>query len=785
MGLRPGGLSGSVGPEQITNYTIPGILNFIKHEWTRFERERANWEVERAELQAKIAFLQGERKGHDSLMCDLVRRIKMLEFALKQERIKLYKLQHGTDLVFSDMKPPTENENTANTAMDVSNNSTQKEESRKILRDYLREIGFPDSVLEARMARISAYKSLYLQSQSAEQPHGGITSPKPPLTPAQSTEGASPLRSPQLTGPIANGTDTVVQPSSPKREPSPHHEPPGQPIDEGIEGDEEEEETSENLPMTEESALSNFDFLQNEDEDSDEDEDEIAGEWEQQGTDPHEFLKGIDAKMDGSGESSGVEDLGAESAMDEFSSGVNSESSGVESGGEPSPGSLPEEQEWKISREVQRYNQHKQRKGPSGRVASRPTRNQMKQYKSQTSDENAPITSHSHPQPFPVLGSGGMGMIQHPVRSSMGPEPDRVEVSLLGDLAGLSIIDESVTGLKNPATESVKKWEHKYTMRSHFDAVTSAAFHPFDSILITGSEDCTVKVWNLQKASQTRRSAIVDVEPVQTLRGHRNGVLCVAVGISGELCFSGSTDSTIRVWQLPGDFNDPFDMYDPEVHQGVLRSHSDAVWDLVVQSHTGHLLSCSADGTCRLWDHKSSTPQLQAFTCEKGLGNPTSVDFVGVDRQKMVASYNTAKTVMYDMETAKPVLNFDSGSTYDGTPKTQINKVVCHPSLPVVITGHEDKYIRFYDGNSGKVVHSMTAHMDAVTGLAIDPHGLYLLSGSHDGSLRFWNTGTKICIKEITAHRKRYDESILNVACHLTKPFFASAGADSVAKVFV
>ena len=31
---------------------------------------------------------------------------------------------------------------------------------------------------------------------------------------------------------------------------------------------------------------------------------------------------------------------------------------------------------------------------------------------------------------------------------------------------------------------------------------------------------------------------------------------------------------------------------------------------------------------------------------------------------------------------------------------------------------------------SGKVMHSMTAHMDAVTGLAVDPHGLYLLSGS-------------------------------------------------------
>ena len=39
-------------------------------------------------VQAKIAFLQGERKGHENLMHDLVRRIKMLEYALKQERYK-------------------------------------------------------------------------------------------------------------------------------------------------------------------------------------------------------------------------------------------------------------------------------------------------------------------------------------------------------------------------------------------------------------------------------------------------------------------------------------------------------------------------------------------------------------------------------------------------------------------------------------------------------------------------------------------------------------------------
>ena len=52
----------------------------------RFEAEKARWEAKRAELQAQVAFLQGERKGQENLKTDLVRRIKMLEYALKQER---------------------------------------------------------------------------------------------------------------------------------------------------------------------------------------------------------------------------------------------------------------------------------------------------------------------------------------------------------------------------------------------------------------------------------------------------------------------------------------------------------------------------------------------------------------------------------------------------------------------------------------------------------------------------------------------------------------------------
>lgn len=35
---------------QRIQYSIPGILHFIQHEWARFEMERSQWEVDKAEL---------------------------------------------------------------------------------------------------------------------------------------------------------------------------------------------------------------------------------------------------------------------------------------------------------------------------------------------------------------------------------------------------------------------------------------------------------------------------------------------------------------------------------------------------------------------------------------------------------------------------------------------------------------------------------------------------------------------------------------------------------------
>ena len=142
-------------------YSIPGILHFIQHEWSRFdcaeimlifteprarfEMERSQWEVEKAELQARIAFLQGERKGQENLKNDLVRRIKMLEYALKQERAKYSKLKYGGD--GGDVGPPPQDEDGVELPALESDNmiavtNSNWRQGRQLLRQYLQEIGY-------------------------------------------------------------------------------------------------------------------------------------------------------------------------------------------------------------------------------------------------------------------------------------------------------------------------------------------------------------------------------------------------------------------------------------------------------------------------------------------------------------------------------------------------------------------------------------------------------------------------------------------------------------------
>ncbi|XP_054256822.1 striatin-3 isoform X2 [Indicator indicator] len=666
----------AAGPAELSrpqHYTIPGILHYIQHEWARFEMERAHWEVERAELQARIAFLQGERKGQENLKKDLVRRIKMLEYALKQERAKYHKLKYGTELNQGDLKMPTfESEETKDLEVPAvpQNSQLTWKQGRQLLRQYLQEVGYTDTILDVRSQRVRSLLGL-----SNSEPNGSVET--------KNLEQ------------ILNGGES---PSSKQK---------GQEIKRNS-GD----------------VLETFNFLENAD-DSDEEEESDMIEDIAEGKEKHRINK--KHKIGNEGLAADLtDDPDTEEALKEFDFLVTAEDG--EGAGEA-------------------------RSSGDG-------------------------TEWAEPITFPP--GGGKSFI-------MGSDDVLLSVLGLGDLADLTVTNDADYSYDLPANKDAfrKTWNPKYTLRSHFDGVRALAFHPVEPVLVTASEDHTLKLWNLQKTVPAKKSASLDVEPIYTFRAHIGPVLSLAISSNGEQCFSGGIDATIQWWNMPSPNVDPYDTYEPNVLAGTLIGHTDAVWGLAYSGVKNHLLSCSADGTIRLWNPPEKMPCICTYNGEKEHGIPTSVDFIGCDPAHMVASFNTGSTVIYDLETSQSVAMLSSQIESGVQSNNHINKVVSHPTLPVTITAHEDRHIKFFDNKTGKMIHSMVAHLDAVTSLAVDPNGIYLMSGSHDCSIRLWNLDSKTCVQEITAHRKKLDESIYDVAFHPSKAYIASAGADALAKVFV
>jgi hypothetical protein len=65
-----------------------GVMRFLQLEWHSHERARNAWDIERAEMKAKIAKQEGEVRSAKKLNDQLNRHVQMLEQALKNERNK-------------------------------------------------------------------------------------------------------------------------------------------------------------------------------------------------------------------------------------------------------------------------------------------------------------------------------------------------------------------------------------------------------------------------------------------------------------------------------------------------------------------------------------------------------------------------------------------------------------------------------------------------------------------------------------------------------------------------
>jgi len=747
------------------HYTIPGILHYVQHEWNKFDMERSQFDIERAEFQAKIAFLEGERKGQENLKRDLVRRVKMLEFALRQERARTHKLQFGSEM-------PADMRSKSNPSVDELKQSeiqspipTNKIGSgRQLLRQYLQEVGYSETILDVRSQRVRALLKSNSDANKLIDPN----------SPAENTDVHL------INGP-SNGTSTFLTQANKL---------------DGEDFDEDDFELADNaeglgrhfigdITENHEGLCAGEITLDSDDDDDDDDDDANSSEYNNDdGNNDEKGGDGDDTSVNNN-ETTDVDDV-TDEIMSQFdflgNDDLTDSALSFPDGESESPvKDWPVDQNKIEAMKEQFQKEKRSKKKGSKRPVKKDLLNMLETLKGtdtgtgggahrNNDDSSSHQVTEEDSLPYTV---GGPRRSEESIENALG----------LGDLAGLTVANEAdilclnVNSTKEPFR---KMWNPKYNLRSHFDGVRSVRFLPNVSGVITASEDHTLKLWNLNKPITSKRTSSLDLDPIYSFRGHLGSVLCCEIGNEGETCYSGGFDSTIRSWKVPTITSDPYETYDPSVAGNVLGGHTDAVWSLSYSgSARNQLLSASSDMTVRLWNPDSSDPLLQTYAVNTA-GAPTCVEFVKCDTNHAVVSHADGKIAVYDLETGKtPVILQDSGDDED-----RVNCVVSHPTMPITISAHDDRQIKFFDNKSGQKIHQMVAHLDVVSSLAVDPNGLYLLSGSHDCSIRLWNLDTKTCIQELTSHRKKFDESIYSVAFHPSATYIASAGADATVKVF-
>ncbi|KAI0081073.1 U3 small nucleolar RNA-associated protein [Panus rudis PR-1116 ss-1] len=118
------------------------------------------------------------------------------------------------------------------------------------------------------------------------------------------------------------------------------------------------------------------------------------------------------------------------------------------------------------------------------------------------------------------------------------------------------------------------------TCKGHKRGVWSVRFGRAERVLATGSGDKTVKLWNLE-----------DFTCIKTFEGHTNSVLRVDFINAGMQMVSSASDGLVKLWNVR-----------EETCVATMDNHEDKVWALAVSSDERTVVSGAADSVVTLWE---------------------------------------------------------------------------------------------------------------------------------------------------------------------------------------
>tara|TARA_R110002096_G_scaffold292224_1_gene486546 strand:- start:103622 stop:105601 length:1980 start_codon:yes stop_codon:yes gene_type:complete len=285
--------------------------------------------------------------------------------------------------------------------------------------------------------------------------------------------------------------------------------------------------------------------------------------------------------------------------------------------------------------------------------------------------------------------------------------------------------------------------------KRHRGAITSVAYSPDGTQIVTSSEDRSVRLWDAKSAKSTG-----------VLDGAAGMVNAANFSADGATVFSAGADALVRTWTTATDA-------DGVAVEGV----GGAVNDFLMTPDGHRVITGDQIGRVWAWDRKSGN-QIQAYdgrrysaiydialSADGNLlaiaGSARVVGVVDLNRGQEIAELNPGDTAANFAVAFSPdgellatagdgheiqlwnTKDWTRRRTLDGHDGT-VRALAFRPDSKSVISGGNDEMVRVWDVASGEQTAKLEGHEGVVTSIAIAPDGSQFVSASRDRTALIW-----------------------------------------------